>query len=314
MRIYTLLCIFPLLLLTSFSKVCNAENNTCSTVWIPGHAPIRIDGNLSDWKKIKAGRFPIEQFNTYFRSGTPSKKDLSAYLRCFADEHCVYVAVEVTDDRFVYGEEMFSELQKGMRDDDYIEIYFDGDLKDVSLKNFDRNDGQITFTLDENKNVVIGGISHFRRKAFPYMWEALGVRGFVKKHRKGYVVEAAIPFSVLGWDTMENGRKMGMNLRIFDDDDGLDFDHMLDWETDTFITKTYSTTEGYRQIVFEKKQNIKIPKKYRPEPQLPLQAQISTTIYSVLDDLSNYKQKKPYRNSNHIKTSRGRFHSLVMCN
>jgi hypothetical protein len=95
-------------------------------------APIRIDGDLSEWSKVKGFRLDQEKF-FFVGQGMSSSKwkgpaDLSAVFKVQWDAQAVYIAVEVMDDRVT---EPHGSLVKGTEtgswDDDGVEIMFDND-------------------------------------------------------------------------------------------------------------------------------------------------------------------------------------------
>ena len=94
--------------------------------------PIKIDGDLSEWKNVKGSVMAQEKF-FFVGQGMSSAKwkgpnDLSATFKTQWDEKYIYIAVSVTDDHVT---EPHGSLEKGMEtgswDDDGIELMFDND-------------------------------------------------------------------------------------------------------------------------------------------------------------------------------------------
>jgi len=137
----------------------------------------------------------------------------------------------------------------GMWYDDSVEIYIDGDINPASEEGFDNNDAKIRISADNNGKTMLEGLSQSSKIGFPYMWEALGVRAALKQSNDGYVVEASIPYKVLGWDQWETGRRMGMNIRVIDDDDGGQNDGFIGWASGPNYTY-FNSTESFNHIVF----------------------------------------------------------------
>jgi Carbohydrate family 9 binding domain-like len=105
--------------------------------WATYYAPkrtgtITIDGDLSDWDGVKGFTMDQEKFLFVGQGMSSSKwggpKDLSATFKVVWDEHYIYVAVHVVDDRV---NEPYGTLQSGMDtgswDDDGVELMFDND-------------------------------------------------------------------------------------------------------------------------------------------------------------------------------------------
>lgn len=95
-------------------------------------APVRIDGDLSEWSGVQGFRLDQEKF-FFVGQGMSSSKwkgaaDLSAIFQVQWDAQSVYIAVAVTDDHVT---EPHGSLVKGTEtgswDDDGVEIMFDND-------------------------------------------------------------------------------------------------------------------------------------------------------------------------------------------
>jgi len=93
---------------------------------------IKIDGNLADWAAVKGFTMADPKF-FFVGQGMSSAKwggphDLSATFKVQWDEHYLYIAVEVVDDKV---EEPHGSLSPGMEtgswDDDSVEIMLDND-------------------------------------------------------------------------------------------------------------------------------------------------------------------------------------------
>lgn len=219
---------------------------TLNTVYIDGVAPITIDGDLADWKGLNLQINPIlNPIITPKYLSSFSNSDLSASFSSFADKNNVYVGIEVTDDKICIGNHEF-----GMGwNDDAIEVNFDGDLVNTSKPSFDSNDGFIRVTADKQGVTLIEGAWG---KIPPYIWEARGVRAGFKKTTDGYTVEVAMPIWILELSAISHGKSMGINIRIFDnDDDQGSTNHGLSWANDPKNT-SYWKTESYNQVTFAK--------------------------------------------------------------
>jgi len=240
-----------MLLLFMIPFMLHAE--TISTVYVDAKAPIIIDGEFGDWEgnKIEKVNIPV-RFHKFGIANVPNPpendSDLSADFRCFADAQCIYIAVTVKDDTPVFGKEMFGRSH----DDDAIEFYFDGDLLNTTSREYDENDFQILVTADNKGKTLINGRAPLVLQVYPYMWEALGVKAKLKLSNNGYVIEVSVPIKLLGWDAVEADRRMGMNIRVYDDDDGIRLDSVLKWADDPDSTSPIST-QCYNHVVFNEK-------------------------------------------------------------
>jgi len=95
-------------------------------------APIRIDGDLSDWSGVKGFRMDQEKYFFVGQGMSSSKwkgpQDLSATFKVQWDEQYVYIAVEVTDDNVTepHGS-LAAGSDTGSWDDDGVEVMLDND-------------------------------------------------------------------------------------------------------------------------------------------------------------------------------------------
>lgn len=94
--------------------------------------PVKIDGDLSDWKNVKGFRMDQRKF-FFVGQGMSSAKwkgpeDLSATFKLQWDSKYIYIAVEVTDD-IVTGPHgsLSKSMETGSWDDDGVELMFDND-------------------------------------------------------------------------------------------------------------------------------------------------------------------------------------------
>ena len=226
------------------------------TLLVEGGAPIRVDGNLSEWEKLKVNPQAISNVIPFPGTKAPEgPSDLKAKFWCLADEDYLYVAVEVKDDRIVSGGHPYN----GRWNEDCVEICFDGDPlhNPVGMaprtgcysEGFARNEGQIRVCLDGSLEGE-GGIFRTTSSDFifeampPYSWEALGVMAGVEVEEGGYAVEVGIPKEVLELEKLDVGLSVGLNVRVLDDDDGGRLDHLVDWAGD-FDNLSYRSTLNY---------------------------------------------------------------------
>lgn len=110
--------------------------------WATYYAPKRtqnivIDGDLSDWDSVPGFTMDQEKF-FYVGQGMSSKKwggpkDLSATFKLVWDEHFIYIALHVVDDKVIepYGS-LAPTTDTGSWDDDSVELMFDNDGSNMS--------------------------------------------------------------------------------------------------------------------------------------------------------------------------------------
>lgn len=210
------------------------------TFLAPDGGFITIDGDLSDWRKLSLVPQAIQ--NVIIRKRIPERPengaDLSGNFRCFVDKDNLYVAVEVFDDKVVFGRTEFGESHK----DDSVEIFIDGDPEPATETGYDFNDGQIRISQDKRGRVRLEGIALFGRKLMilPGLWECLGVVAAVKRHPKGYKVEVKIPKLVFISSPMQVGSRFGLNVTITDND-GHGPESKLSWSSDPYDMSWMST-------------------------------------------------------------------------
>jgi hypothetical protein len=185
----------------------------------PGKLDITIDGNLADWNSLNAAPSAITNVNpnrikkSTFKSVDPQNADdLSASLRCVADEYNLYLGVEVKDDVLLLGVGPYGDIavdvlfywQDGMG----MLLHVDADYQGNTLiEGFDF----ITESLNPHAQ------SQYEY-SYPFLMEALGIKAKILIGEKGYTLEEGIPFMALeafGWNSTE---KLGMTVRVFDDD------------------------------------------------------------------------------------------------
>jgi len=250
-------------ILLLISGICTATEprNTYVTRVIYAPVSITVDGDLSDWEGIEVPEEPL--LHSCIKKGfTPpsSDADLSASFRCFVHEDTFYIAVSVTDDTLVFGEERFGERYK----DDSVEIYFDGDLavrqpegipeytRGSFTTNYDRNDAEIRFSKDSRGMVPLEGMGLFgdRLMMLPGLWESLGIVAAIRENAQGYTAELKVPKGVFVSTPLRFGAKVGFNVMINDDDDGEGRDSKISWTPDLY-DESWLTTEAFGELVIQ---------------------------------------------------------------
>ena len=153
-------------------------------------ASIRVDGNLSDWQGLKS----TDAYQL------PGNENLSGTLKILADQDALYFAIEIQDDKVIFGEEIFGASHL----DDSVELHFG------------TNGDHVRISGDaEGRNPTIEGDFVFDSKVIqiPFLWEVLGVTAGIEKRSRGYSVEIRIPR-----DLLNAQEQVLLNLLVNDDD------------------------------------------------------------------------------------------------
>ncbi|MCK5726729.1 MAG: hypothetical protein KAH22_07900 [Thiotrichaceae bacterium] len=162
--------------------------------------PQRIFSPQSEMRLMKAISGRIQDSN-----------DLAAAWQAHWDAKSLHLRVDVTDDYFIKD----SQQPWG---DDSIEIFIDADGSRTA--SYDgKNDFQFMFRW---KDYGIGLGKNSPRK------NITGVRHKMIKTHDGYVLEASIPWSILGVRP-RTGQSIGIDIQVNDDDDGGHRDGKLAW-------------------------------------------------------------------------------------
>jgi len=243
--------------LLSFSFIASVEaQEIYRTVLVEDGLSITIDGDLSDWRGLEVKAQELKYICTYAgRKLSPptSATDLSANFRCVLDKDNIYVAVEVFDDKIVFGEEEFGSAHN----DDAVEVYFDGDLvvhkQPTEGTDYDVNDAEVRFSKRKDGTVVLEGMGLFgdRLIMLPGLWESLGIEAAIKENPKGYTAELKVPKIVFIAPPLTVGGKFGFNVMVNDDDDGGDRDSKISWTPD-LKDESWYTTRYFGRVVIVK--------------------------------------------------------------
>ena len=238
------------------------SQETYKSCYYDGYAPITIDGIIDDWNCVDLEWCELKYIYTSSKPGMPENaNDLSASFKCFCDNEYLYVTVKVNDDSLVFGQEIF---EQGYMDDS-VEIYFDGDMQNISNDGYDSNDGYIRIMQTQYGETSFEGIPmisnldtdkfpYFYREQYPYVWYELGVNGCLKTSRLGYIVEMAIPKSILNNGNTVGGAEIGFHVIVNDDDDGFERECKIGWAIDENNT-TWQSTRMLNTVVFHPIEN-----------------------------------------------------------
>ena len=209
------------------STITNAQKY--EAVIFSENLPLKIDGDLSDWKKDWVSKTKLATSHQGKNSGQqialPGQADLSASFRIVANLNYIYLAVEVSDDTKVFGES-FKTTGK-WRDDDSVIIVLSGNPA-ISLKENGINEIEIAFIPDQDRHVIIGG-DVANLNLMPDSYRTMGVEAVLQEFDGGYIIEAKIPSYLIDVERLELGRNIGFNMVVADDDDGKELDKSITW-------------------------------------------------------------------------------------
>ncbi len=168
---------------------------------------IAVDGVMDDAYKTSTVIVPETK-----NSGViDDANDLNAKIHTTYDKDALYVFVEVVDDT------VEDSRSQSPWNDDSVEIYIDGGNEKAAA--YDNNDTQFVFSVN--------------KKSFASTKERLdGVDQKFVLGNKGYSAEIKIPWANVGVTDVALGKKIGFEVEINDDDDGVDRDGKLAWNAD----------------------------------------------------------------------------------
>lgn len=169
--------------------------------------PPAIDGDLSDWPSDGGTLFDNSTVEFVHERSNPLPADSSMRVWALWDSNTLYLGARVVDDAMVADS---AEIWK----DDGIEYSIDGAL-DGSFSGPD--DHQITVAV--NERVMERGTTDLPE-----------VQRAVRATNDGYVIEIAVPQSVLQAPNWGAGKETAFNIGLHDDDDGGDWDAYMIWE------------------------------------------------------------------------------------
>jgi Carbohydrate family 9 binding domain-like len=166
-----------------------------------------VDGVMEDAYKASTTIVPESK-----NSGVvDDANDLAAKIYTAYDQEALYVFVEVKDDV------VEDSRSQSPWNDDSIEVYIDGGNEKAAA--YDGNDTQFVFSVN--------------KKSFASTKERLdGVDQQFVLGDKSYTAEIRIPWANVGVTGVAAGKKIGFEVELNDDDDGVDRDGKLAWNAD----------------------------------------------------------------------------------
>ena len=179
--------------------------------------PPSVDGQLGEWRRTP-GAFQLNRPEqvTFGKDKWTSPADLSATVWLAWREKYLYLAAEVTDGRF-YQTASGKEMYLG----DHIELFLDL-TPDADPERKGMAEGQFQIGFSPGNFRRTGDIfADLRPEAFVYipsMRCADDVQVAASRTERGYALEAAIPWSLLGVRKAEVGMPLSLEVAISDTD------------------------------------------------------------------------------------------------
>ena len=189
------------------------------------YGSVTIDGNFDDWNGQFMSLDTGSASHIRHAEAISSPTDSSVLIQARWDANHLYFALDVRDERIRVDS---ADLWK----DDSIEIGVDGE-NDNDAFSESRGDHQYTVRFD--------GKAADRTLAI----DNPDVRWAVQPSALGYRVEVAIPLSALGIANLSQGRVIGIDFAVNDDDDGGDRDSQLVWAS----YSTYSDASAFGDLL-----------------------------------------------------------------
>ncbi len=187
----------------------------------PFPVTVSVDGDLSDWPLVTWHKITHDMG---WDNLAESDDDASLEFACVAGEGNLYVALKIRDDLKCVNEDSGN----GIFQDDSVEIYIDGD-----------NSKPAVYEPDVCQ-ISIGRYNVGRDPSNPMLndfrgWDGqgasaveTGTKAAVVDTDYGWAVEAAIPLAFFGIG-LADGKVIGFNVHLNDDDDQGERDHWLGW-------------------------------------------------------------------------------------
>ena len=222
----------------------NEDSVSHDSLAIPytNNSPV-IDGNIDDiWNMADSHKLENVLYEDYL-----SNDNLSGHWKAIWDENHLYVLVNIIDNQLINDN---YELVNAWNDDG-IEVYIDAKNEDNS--SYDYNDYQFSFPIGRDDFIEHSrGIENMG-----------GVKVVKNKLDKGYVMEMKFSWMVLFTSTINKnelqGKNIGFDVHVNDDDNGEERDHKRSWYTVTDNAFEDPSVFGTVQLAFGSQQQNHAP-------------------------------------------------------
>jgi len=179
--------------------------------------PIAVDGDLGDWSAVPNAISVSDAAQVVWGAGMwNGTTDLSGTVRLAWRQEYLFIAADVTDDR-IRQTQRGDSLWKG----DHIEVYLDVS-PDVEPDRDSFGDGQFQIAMSPGNFGTTGDpLIDTSPEAFvyrPVQSPAAGILVASERTERGYVLEAAIPWSLLGIEQPAEGASLRIEVGLSDTD------------------------------------------------------------------------------------------------
>lgn len=170
-------------------------------------APV-VDGKADD---VWANAEKLFANNVLLGAGGNGSSNCSGSAQLLWDDNNVYVFCDIADDQLVNdGGDVYK--------NDNVEVYFD--CNNSKGGSYDSDDVQFSFNYD-SKNIA----------TIPSGYDTKGIDFAILPNKKGYTVEASIPWSTIKCKDLKSNMKIGFEFMINDDDNGGDRENKISWNS-----------------------------------------------------------------------------------
>jgi len=195
---------------------------------------VTLDGSFVDWPDVTWEKVD----STMGWSNPTNDADGSLEFACVADNDYLYVGILVKDDVKVVDENVGTDVWQ----DDSAELYIDGGNEKAAA--YDANDAQITIGRDN-----VGG--DINKPKLGGSGPGSATKAAVVDTSDGYAIEAAVKladFGIIAGD----GKVIGFNVQLNDDDDNDGRDHKLAWSKIELVTgeASWSNPQMFAELKF----------------------------------------------------------------
>jgi len=201
-----------IIILLLFSVFSLFSQDFIECYYIPDPPP-SIDGYLTEWYRMKGIEIKGENV-VYGKDKWKGESDLSGVIWVGWRNECLFIAVDVVDDKFVQNM-TGKDLWKG----DHIEIDINPEYEQGKTGIFTEKQFMIGISPGNLQNTgdILLDIPPEYYIWQPMMKEDVGIKVMARKTGKGWSIEASIPWKVLKVEAKE-GKIISVDIRISDTD------------------------------------------------------------------------------------------------
>ena len=199
---------------------------------------VKLDGKFNDWPKAVPWHKVPHDMGT---QPAPNDDDASFEFACLADDNFLYFAIKIHDDKKVVDEDVGCNVWK----DDSFEVYIDGGNEKAA--SYDGNDSQVTIGRDnvggDPDNPKLGGC------VGQLQGPNTGTKAVVVDTDYGWAGEVALPLQTWGIKPAD-GKVIGFNVHLNDDDDKGPRDHKLIWSVKDVADQSWKNPSVFGELKF----------------------------------------------------------------